>query len=261
MHGRQSIVLERFGLVAGLLRDGLPVLANAWTAWRGQPTGEPRSSFASVLADAALPARAEQRRVAREEERARLAADLHATVLPELRRAAAAAAAASGETVPDDVRAGLRRALEDVEQLMHGRQSIVLERFGLVAALEWLAERAEQAGQLRVELALEGDDVDRRDAVPPEVARAAFRIALLAIDNVARHAHATVATIGLRVDRRSIELSIADDGTAPDAPAGGGSGRGLADIRREADATGARLALAPPPGMTITATWARPGAA
>ena len=100
-----------------------------------------------------LPARSDARREATEAERARLAADLHAHVLPELRRAAAAAASAGA---PPEMQVDLRRALEDVEQLMHQRQSIVLEQFGLVAALEWLAERTEERSALRVQLDLDG---------------------------------------------------------------------------------------------------------
>jgi signal transduction histidine kinase len=256
--GRLAVAVIGMGLVIGVLRDALPVGLAAYGAWRAQPAAGPRTSFASHLAEAVAPARAAQPRMAREDERARLAADLHATVLPQLRRAAAAV---STEAVPEDVRAGVRRALEDVEQLMHGRQSIVLEQFGLVAALEWLAERTEQGATLRVEVELDGELIERGDAIPPAIARAAFRIALLAVDNAARHATASVATIRLHADDRSIELSISDDGAGTGAggsaghQGGVGTGRGIADMEREARATGGTFRTTAPPAVTVTATW------
>ncbi|HET9853215.1 MAG TPA: hypothetical protein VFP56_12035, partial [Candidatus Limnocylindrales bacterium] len=135
--------------------------------------------------------------------------------------------------------------------------------FGLVAALEWLAERTEQAGTLRVELELEGPGVEARDAVPAGIARAAFRIALLAVDNVARHAGASVATIRLSVDRGRVVLAVSDDGdgdgNGPAASTSSGGGRGLTDMATEARSTGGSLATTPPPRATVVATWpARP---
>ncbi len=137
---------------------------------------------------------------------------------------------------------------------MHGRQSIVLEQFGLVAALEWLAERTEDQGGLHVDLELDGEGIERRDAVRPEIARAAFRIALLALDNVQRHAQATEARIRLRVDQGETVLAISDDGRAGivGTPVGG---RGLADMLDEAQTTGGELRLEEGPGTTVRATW------
>ena len=147
----------------------------------------------------------------------------------------------------------MQRALEDVEQLMHGRQSIVLEEFGLVAALEWLAERTEERSDLQVDLRLEGELVDQRDAVRADIARAAFRIALLAIDNVDRHAQAASATLGLRVERGLVALEVADDGPSGQDWKGEG-GRGLADMRSEAAATGGTFRIDTRP-TRVEVTW------
>jgi signal transduction histidine kinase len=135
-----------------------------------------------------------------------------------------------------------------------------------VAALEWLAERTEQAGTLRVELELEGAEVEARDAVPAGIARAAFRIALLAVDNVARHAGASVATIRLSVDRAGIVLAVSDDGqgTAATSSTAASGGRGLTDMETEARSSGGSLTTTPPPRATVVATWpgiASPGTA
>ena len=138
------------------------------------------AAFPRALADELLPTSAAMRRRGVEDERARLAEELHARILPDLRRAAEAAEATGAPS--DPLAVGLRRAVEDVEALMHARQSVVLEEYGLVAALEWLAERTQQRSPLVVELELDGDAVDDAAAISKPVARAAFRIALLAME-------------------------------------------------------------------------------
>lgn len=216
----------------------------------GRQPGTALWRYLALLADELVPSRSDARRSAAEQERARLAADLHAHVLPELRRAAAAAQSAG---LPSDVQVDLRRALEDVEQLMHQRQSVVLEQFGLVAALEWLAERTEERSALRVHLDL-GDAVpDSPAAIEPVVGRAAFRIALLGLDNVVRHAGATTATLRLAGDATRLSLVIEDDGAASGFD--GSGGRGIADMRTAAAESGGSIAFATGTGARITATW------
>ena len=244
------------GFLVGLGSDLGPPARRAFDRWRADPSRPADRRlwrFVELLADELLPGRDADRRRAVEAERARLAADLHALVLPELRRAAATAEAAG---LPSDVQVDLRRALEDVEQLMHERQSIVLEQFGLVAALEWLAERTEERSRLRVGLELDGDVPDRPDAIDPAIARAAFRIALLALDNVVRHAGATAATLRLSAAADGLRLEVDDDGRAPDDP-DPRNGRGLADMRAAAAATGGAVAISFGSGAHVSATWPR----
>jgi signal transduction histidine kinase len=251
---RVALTSVAFGLAAGALLDMRRGANLAWARWRaGEPVGSAPRSLFGHLADELVPWRADGQSQAREGERARLAADLHALVLPDLRRAAAAVESAGA---PAPAVAGVRRALEDVEQLVHGRQSIVLEQFGLVAALEWLAERTEEQGMLQVELRLEGEQVDRRDAVTPEIGRAAFRIAMLALDNVQRHAQATSAIVRLRVEPDDLHLAISDDGVAGQGWSRSG-GRGVHDMRAEARSTGGVLELRDDPRTTVEVRWRR----
>jgi signal transduction histidine kinase len=218
------------------------------------------AAFPRALADELLPTSTASRRRGVEDERARLAAELHARILPDLRRAAEAAEATG--TASDPLAIGLRRAVEDVEELMHARQSVVLEEYGLVAALEWLAERTQQRSPLAVDLELDGADVDSPTAVPKPVARAAFRIALLAVDNVVRHAGAARTVIRLTVDAHRVALEITDDGRGFEPGTGRASGRGLVDMRAAAAEIGATLRVQPqpqpqPPGTSVQLTWER----
>ena len=243
------------GLLVGIARDLLPRVRRAFE--RSRSAADQSSSgrlwrFVSALADELLPGRVADRRRAAENERARLAADLHALVLPELRRAAATAEAAG---MPAEAQVDLRRALEDVEQLMHERQSIVLEQFGLVAALEWLAERTEERSPLRVELELDDDVPDQPGAIDRVVAGAAFRIALLALDNVVRHAGATTATIRVMANPDGLRLQVLDDGAgmASDSP----DGRGIGDMRAAAAASGGTVGVTLGDRSRVEAAWPR----
>lgn len=251
---RIAIASMVFAIVVGAGRDLGPPVIRAWQGSSPRRTGVGTGRFWSFLGllDAELrPDRAADGRRAAEAERARLAAELHATVLPDLRRAAAAAESAGAAP---ELQVDLRRALDDVEQLMHRRQSIVLEQFGLIAALEWLAERTEERSLIRVQLELDGDVPDRPDAVERGVARAAFRIALLALDNVVRHAGAATATVRLSAEDTALRLIVEDDGQATSSAASTG-GRGLADMRTEAAASGGSIDIASGPGVRIEAAW------
>lgn len=236
---RIALALIAAGLLVGIGRDLAGPAARARARMRAESGSSPdrRSlvEFARLVIDEAFPGGAASRRAAVEAERARLAADLHAVLLPNLRQAAATAAGTSSST---DLAATLQTAVDDVEQLMHDRQSIVLEEFGLVAALEWLAERTEDRSPVRVFIDLEGD-VDRAAGLPLPVRRSAFRVALLAVDNVVRHSGATKLDIRLLVGDGRLRLAIEDNGVG--ARPGHGLGRGLRDMREEAQAAGGTL--------------------
>jgi signal transduction histidine kinase len=251
---RIAIASMVFAIVVGAGRDLGPPVVRAWQGSNPRRTGVGRGrfwNFLRLLDDELMPDRAADSRRAAEAERARLAAELHALVLPDLRRAAAAAESAGAAP---EIQVDLRRALDDVEQLMHQRQSIVLEQFGLVAGLEWLAERTEERSWIRVQLELDGDVPDRPDAVDRGVARAAFRIALLALDNVVRHAGAATATVRLSADDKALRLMVEDDGQATSSATSTG-GRGLVDMRTEAAASGGSIDIASGPGVRVEAAW------
>ena len=210
------------------------------------------------LIDELVPGRAAARDEATEAERARLAAELHADVVPAVRRALEAVEA--GGSV-ERLAADLREVLGEVEGLLAHRRSIVLEELGLVAGLEWLAERVEERGSTRVTL----DVVDAAATRPPRaVERAAFRIAGLALDNVARHAAGAAVGLAVCATPERVTLTIEDDGPgmseARPAEARTSGRRGLADMQAEAVAIGGSLGLAAvePHGTRIRLEWPSP---
>jgi signal transduction histidine kinase len=186
-------------------------------------------------------------------ERTRLAGDLHATVLPGLRRAIAEAEAGGD---PDVLARQLRTVDVELERLMADRWPVVLEAFGLVAALEDLAERIETDAGLAVQI-----DVERAgERPPPSIERTAWRVAQLAIDNATRHADASNIMVTVAVAPEGVTLGISDDGRGFDPTASGAvrvGARGLADATRRALAVGATIRIEPRAGggTTVTFDW------
>ena len=212
-----------------------------------------------VFVDELVPGREAGRAEAVESERGRLAADLHAEVLPSLRRALAEAE--GGGTV-ERLAADLRSAVDEVEALLLARRSIVLEEMGLLAGLEWLAERTEDRSDVRVEILVDGGPAfPSPGAAPParpprDVERAAFRVTQLALDNVVRHAPG--ASVVRAPRRRREPRPAADRGRRRwTADRRGGcrarGRRGLADMRAEARACGGALDVGRGPDDTGTA--------
>ncbi len=253
--------------VIGLARDLRPAFARtrarlaAGDAGGAGGRGGPGAALPAlrVFMDEVVPGRDAGRKEAVETERGRLAADLHAEVLPSLRRALAAAEA--GGTV-ERLAIDLRTAVDEVESMLLARRSIVLEEMGLLAGLEWLAERVEDRSDVRVEITVEGGgDAEAADRPPREAERAAFRIAQLALDNVVRHAPASTAQVSVALGPRLIRLRVEDDAdSAPiDEAAAARSGRrGISDMRAEAAACGGALEIwrgADERGTAIVFRW------
>jgi signal transduction histidine kinase len=198
-----------------------------------------------------IPGQAAADAAAIEAERVRLAGDLHAVVLPSLRRAIAEAEA--GLPI-EDLAERLRSVDLEIERLMADRWPVVLDAFGLIPALEDLAERTEAGSPIQVVL-----EIGLVGARPrPEIERTAWRIAQLALDNAIRHAAASQVAIGIAYGPERVWLSIADDGRGfdPDDPTRPGA-RGLADLGRRAAAVGGRVAIESghPTGTVVRFDW------
>ncbi|HSL33368.1 MAG TPA: hypothetical protein VK871_06945 [Candidatus Limnocylindrales bacterium] len=272
--GSLGLVTRAFlvGIVAltaiGLIGDARPAADRAGrrvalTRAAGNPGGG-TLAWLRAFGEELAPGRSRARRAALAE-RSRIARDLHADVMPGLRRALAEA---ERNVPPDRLAASLREVLADVEALGAAEHAIQLEIGGLVAALEWLAERTEERSDVTVTLdvadPLPGAGAVARGDVPPptEVAAAAFRVAGLALDNVVRHAPGSHASVSARVDADVVDLAIRDDGPglSPDAVATAlATGRrGIADMATEAAACGAIVDVGTGPdgvGTLVTFAW------
>jgi signal transduction histidine kinase len=196
---------------------------------------------------------------AQEDERARLARELHDDVTQRLALLAIEAGSVERKMpvtagVPiRSMREGLVRLSEDVHALSYRLHPSVLEDLGLVEALRSECERFSRTCQTNLELELSDlPQKPRRD-----VALGVFRIVQEALRNVARHSGAATAELSLRQAGGRLHLTVRDDGIGFDSEARRGHvSLGLASMRQRAFLLGGSVKVESRPGKgtTITAT-------
>ncbi|MGZ3459750.1 MAG: PAS domain-containing sensor histidine kinase, partial [Archangium sp.] len=188
-----------------------PSRGEMWIQHMGRPVTRAAAGQAvrtiSVLRDITQSKRDEQdvhdlsRRILRahEEERARLARELHDDVSQRLAVLAInlgrAEHAPRGEQAEEmrAVREGLVRLSDDVHSLAYQLHPAILEELGLAEALRTEGERHRRQG-LHVWVHLDPLPA----ALADDLALCLFRVTQEALNNVTRHAKATVATVRLR---------------------------------------------------------------
>ncbi|MEE8364076.1 MAG: HAMP domain-containing protein [Dehalococcoidia bacterium] len=162
---------------------------------------------------------------AQEEERGRLARELHDEVTQELVILARGLdelshADEEGRARQIERLGGLARGtLATVRQFSQSLRPPVLDDLGLVAALGWLGTEAERRSGLQVHVSSEGSSQGGFPRLAPEVELALFRIAQEAVRNVERHAGASRAEMILAVSGDTVTLTVRDDGRGFRAPA------------------------------------------
>jgi signal transduction histidine kinase len=192
---------------------------------------------------------------AHEEERAMLARELHDDVSQRLAVLAinlgrAELAAPQGEQVEAmrSMREGLVRLSDDVHSLSYQLHPAILEELGLAEALRTEGERHRRQG-LHVWVHLDPLPA----ALADDVALCLFRVAQEALNNVTRHAEATMATVRLRQTDDGLLLAISDNGGGFDAadPENAGS-LGLVSMRERARLQKGTLDIESAPGHGTT---------
>lgn len=228
------------------------VVHAAWRRARARAgtSGVGRAAMLAPIADELVPGRARTRISAIERERARLAGELHAEVLPDI---SAVIRGIEMGTPPEDAGRRLRAIAADVRDLMSERRLAVLVELGLVRSLEWLAERVEERTGVTVELEILGAGRDEPESRPPrEVELAVYRIAQQGLDNALLHARPRLVRVRVDVDAVHVALELADDGAGMAVDAEARALRtghlGLVDMRQRATAIGAAFSIGPRAG-------------
>ena len=218
-----------------------------------------RSTNELEASRAELRALAARLQAVREEERARLARDVH-DVIGQGLTAIRLTAGTLARRRPDDAEVQARVAdLRDLvdETIGHARRVATdlrpgsLDDLGLVAALEWQARRFEEQSGLTCIVETEGPAaVFAPGALPEPLGTAVFRIVQEALTNVARHADASEIAIRLVADGAALRLGIRDDGRGlPSSPPDTERRPlGLVSMRERALAAGGRLSVDDAPG-------------
>ena len=200
---------------------------------------------------------------AQEEERRRLARDLH----DEVNQALTAillrleALAQDSPAVNVDEVAELKRlvnqAMDELLNLARQLRPSALDDHGLMPAVETQLKRFSARTGVEVALNTDGDP----DTIPEDIQTAVYRILQEALANIGRHAAATAVAVDVEVNDRQLELRIRDDGAGfdPSGLAGGrnegpGAGLGLSGMAERARLAGGELDVRSAPGSGTTVT-------
>jgi two-component system, NarL family, sensor histidine kinase UhpB len=193
----------------------------------------------------------------REEERTRIAREIH----DELGQALTALkfdlawlgkkSHKSGNSGPvavsdQSITARIDETMQIVRRIASELRPSVLDQLGLEAAIEYLVQDATRRTGITVTL----DAAEQFPRLPANVASHAFRIIQEALTNVTRHSKATRVDVSVRCAGHSLILGVADNGVGfePDSMSGLRS-LGLVGMRERALACGGVLMVQGKPGQ------------
>ncbi len=156
-----------------------------------------------------------------EEERRRIARELHDETSQTLASLAASLEAVAGilPASADKARAQLRRTqalslgiLDEIHRLIYELRPTLLDDLGLVAATRWLVDNT--LGLAGVMVSFQTSGKERR--LSPQIETTLFRVIQEAAGNIVRHAHAKNVSVSLHFKRSAIRVHIRDDGSGFD---------------------------------------------
>jgi len=108
----------------------------------------------------------------------------------------------------ESIRDRVDETITVVRRVAAESRPMLLDDLGLRAAVEWQAAEFERRTGIKVKLNLGTQEIEPEQ----ERATAMFRILQEALTNVARHAKASGVSIGLKVDRELLKLTVRDNG-------------------------------------------------
>ena len=151
----------------------------------------------------------------REEERTRLARELHDELGQSLTAIKIGVAALKSPPGRDQQSPRIDGILGLVDETIHSVRRIsteirpgILDHLGLLAAVEWAAEDFQARTGIQCQVSIP----EMNPAIDPERSTAIFRIFQETLTNIARHAGATHVSIGLSHESGNVSLKVSDNG-------------------------------------------------
>ena len=195
------------------------------------------------------------------EERHRLARDLHDAVTQTLFSASLIAEAlpdawerdpAKGRYGLTELRQLTRSALAEMRTLLLELRPASLTEKPLADSLKHLSEAMLRRFKIPFELIIEGDSL-----LPPDLQVAVYRIAQEALNNIVKHADADQVSINLNCRPNRVELAIRDDGRGFNPETVPPDHLGLSIMRERAEAVDAVFTINSRPGQgtAINLIW------
>lgn len=134
---------------------------------------------------------------------------------------------------------------QDVHRICYRLHPVILEKLGLIVALDSLCREFSQGSGIRVDFI--------HHNLPKHLAKSlslcAYRMVQEALHNVSKHAKAAEATVSLRFSTSSLEVTVEDSGRGFDALAARTTrGLGLVTIDERVRGAGGRFSIKSRPG-------------
>jgi signal transduction histidine kinase len=189
--------------------------------------------------------------IAQDEERRRIARDLHDGIGQELAAAKIMLDTMLQQTwergqekMIGEASETVERAIRQVRSMSHLLHPPLLDEAGLCSALRWFLDGMTERTGIQTSLDLQPGDFPR---VAPQLERAIFRIVQEALTNVFRHSHARQATVTLIYKDNNFLLTVRDDGKGvaeqTEQLLPGSIGVGIGGMRERAREMGGQLRI------------------
>jgi two-component system NarL family sensor kinase len=195
---------------------------------------------------------------AQEQERIRIAGELHDGVMQQMLAVTMMLGTAKRRTSEPETKTSLDKIQErliqagtDIRQLSHDLHPPILQEAGLPEAMRSYCEQFSASSSIAVTCAAD----DRVRDLSRGAALAVFRILQEALGNAAKHAHATRITVRLTRSGDDVSLTVSDDGAGFDSGSLGTSGGlGLIMMRERASQLNGTFHFESAPGRGTTIT-------
>lgn len=190
---------------------------------------------------------------AREEERWRIARDLHdelgqtlSAIKLDLGRIRRAHQGEDKTELLDSANNAAAQAIAQVRSIATQLRPSLLDDLGFVAAARWFLGQAER--RLEIPVIWHGPEAD--GDLPSPLATALYRVLQEALTNIGRHARAERVDVSFREAAGLVRLSIRDDGAGfdPEAKPVSGSGLGLVGMRERIEGLRGHFQILSAPG-------------
>jgi len=205
---------------------------------------------------------------AQEEERQRIAADLHDGLgqqLSAIKWILEGFVQRVGARLTQPERDGFERlvertgeAIDEVRRIAMDLRPSMIDDLGVTCAIDWFCA---ELRHVFTSVAVVQDIRAEEDAIPPKIKASIFRILQEACNNACKYSGANCLSVRLDTDADGIRLAVMDNGIGfdPEAVRQSLKGFGLGSMRERATLTGGRFSLwsKPGEGTEVLVNWPR----
>jgi signal transduction histidine kinase len=195
------------------------------------------------------------------EDRDRMARDLHDTVIQHLFAVGLSLQSMAGEAAASGMASRLESVIDNVDDVIRQVRSSIYELGlggddrGVRATILALVRSLDPVVGFEVRVSFDGPIDATVNRIVEEHLLATVREA---VTNIGRHAHATQASVSIRVDSATCRLEVADNGDGMIADPIAAGGRGLVNLERRAEKLNGELVLESAPAGGTVLIWSVP---